>query len=105
VGEIPHEKALVERFGKDGFAILGVNTDSDRAAYLKQKEAHGITWRSLFNGSTDGGVPSKWGVMGYPTSYLIDHKGVIRGRDLRGDSADPVIEKILAEMAAENGAE
>lgn len=105
MGEIPHEKALVERFGEQGFAILGVNTDGDKEDYLKQKEEHGVTWRSLFNGSPDGGVPAQWGVMGYPTTYLLDHKGVIRGKDLRGERVDPVVEKLLKEMQSENGAE
>ena len=59
MGEIPHEKALVERFGSQGFAILGVNTDADKDDFLNKKEEYGVTWRNLFNGSPDGGVPSK----------------------------------------------
>jgi len=105
VGEIPHEKALVERFGSQGFAILGVNTDADKDDFLNKKEEYGVTWRNLFNGSPDGGVPSKWGVMGYPTTYLLDHKGVIRGKGLRGEAIDPVVEKLLEEMRTESGAE
>lgn len=105
MGEIPHEKALVERYGKDGFAILGVNTDDNKEQYLAKKEEMGVTWRSLFNGSTDGGVPDAWGVMGYPTTYLIDHKGVIRAKDLRGSRVDPMVEELLAEMKKESGAE
>lgn len=105
MGEIPHEKALVERFGEEGFAILGINTDGDKEDYLKKKAEYGVTWRSVFNGSTDGGIPMKWGVMGYPTTYLIDHKGVIRAKDLRGASVDPAVEGLLKELHAENGAE
>lgn len=105
MGDIPHEKALVERFGNDGFAILGVNTDEDKAVYLKKKAEHGVTWRSVFNGTTETGIPNTWGVMGYPTTYLIDHKGVIRARSLRRESVDPVVEALLKEMAAENGAQ
>jgi peroxiredoxin len=105
VGEIPHEKALVERFGEEGFAILGINTDADKEDYLKKKAEYGVTWRSVFNGSPEGGIPTQWGVMGYPTTYLIDHKGVIRAKDLRGTSVDPAVEGLLKELHAENGAE
>jgi hypothetical protein len=105
VGDIPHEKALVERFGKDGFAILGVNTDEDKQMYRKKKDEHGMTWRSVFNGTTETGIPNTWGVMGYPTTYLLDHKGVIRARNLRRESVDPVVESLLKEMTAEHGAQ
>jgi hypothetical protein len=105
VGDIPHEKALVERFGKDGFAILGVNTDEDKKMFQEKKAELGMTWRNVFNGNTETGIPNTWGVMGYPTTYLIDHKGVIRARGLRGESVDPVVETLLQEMAAEYGAQ
>jgi hypothetical protein len=105
VGDIPHEKALVERFGKDGFAILGINTDEDKEMYLKKKAEHGLTWRSVFNGTTESGIPNTWGVMGYPTTYLLDHKGVIRARNLRRERVDPMVETLLKEMADENGAQ
>ena len=49
-------------------------------------------------------LPTKWGVTGFPTKYLIDAKGVIRymDSDLWGhDSIEKAVETLLAEVKAE----
>lgn len=43
-------------------------------------------------------MPAQWGVLGYPTTFLLDRNGVIRYRDLRGEAAvGQAVEKLLAE--------
>jgi hypothetical protein len=74
----PHERSLVEKFQGKPFVILGINSDPNReivkAASVKEK----LTWRSFWDGgSTDGPIASQWNVTGWPTLYLIDHKGII----------------------------
>lgn len=104
---IPHEKALVERMKNEPFALIGINTDSDKADYRKQQEKHGVTWRSSWEGSTSGAIPTEWGVSGYPTLYLLDHKGVIRKSWLGGPDEkelDELIEKLVAEAKADKPA-
>lgn len=44
----------------------------------------GVTWLGVAR-STSGAIPSKWGVRGWPTIYVLDHKGVIRFKDVRGE--------------------
>jgi hypothetical protein len=105
VGEIPHEKALVERFQGQPFAILGVNTDADKNEYRKKILEHGITWNSIFAGSPDSEIPNSWGIMGYPTTFLFDVNGVLRHRDLRGDDVAPAVAALLAEAADNSGQE
>ncbi len=99
--EIPHEKALVERYGNKGFAILGINTDKDPEVFREGCLEHEVTWTNLFNGSTRGGVPDAWGIFSYPTTFLLDAEGVIRYRGLRGKNVDPKVEELLAEMPAQ----
>lgn len=55
----------------------------------------GVTWDNIWNGSTEGGIPEDWGVMGYPTSYLLDRDGVIRAKDLRGAEMMKVVEEVV----------
>lgn len=98
MGEIPHEKALVERFAKAPFAILGVNTDESKDEFRKKITEHDIPWQNIFAGSTEQGVPAKWGVMAYPTTFLIDHHGYIRHRDVRGEGVGDAVQKLLMEM-------
>src|SRR5262249_4600174 len=43
---IPHEKQVVERFAREKFAIVGVNSDTDLRAAREAVDRHEITWRS-----------------------------------------------------------
>ncbi len=95
MGEFPHQRALVEQFKDQPFTILGINTDDDPDEYRKKCIEHNISWPSIFNGC---GVPEEWGVSSYPTTFLIDSKGVIRYKNLRGKAMAPKIAELLAEM-------
>ena len=68
---IPHEKELVERLKDEPFALVGINTDNDKEEYFAQAEEFGVNWRSSWQGGLDGPIPTKWGVNGYPTLFLI----------------------------------
>jgi hypothetical protein len=74
----PHERSLVKRLEGKPFVILGVNSDpKQKLRDVVKKES--MTWRSWWDGGdTSGPIATKWNVSGWPTLYLIDHKGVIR---------------------------
>jgi hypothetical protein len=95
----PHERSLVKRLEGQPFVLLGVNSDRDREALKKVMKKQGITWRSFWNGgSTQGPISSAWNVRGWPTIYVLDHKGVIRYKNVRGERMDEAVDKLLAEM-------
>ena len=74
----PHERSLVEKFQDKPFVILGVNSDASRELVKTISVKEKLTWRSFWDGgSTQGPIASKWNVTGWPTVYLIDHKGLI----------------------------
>ncbi|HJP02982.1 MAG TPA: hypothetical protein QF764_14545 [Planctomycetota bacterium] len=98
---IPHEKALVERLGDQPFTLLGINSDSDPDKFRAQCEEFGVTWTSSFEGSTREGVPRAWGVTYWPTIYVLDHEGVIRFKDVRGEEMDAAVDLLLAEQRGE----
>ena len=66
----PHERSLVERLEGKPFALLGVNSDSDREKLKNEVlPKENITWRSFWNGgSTDGPISNEWNVHGWPVS-------------------------------------
>ena len=71
-----HERSLVKRLEGKPFALLGVNSDADRAKLKKTLEEQNITWRSWWDGgSTNGPIASQWNVHAWPTVYVIDHRG------------------------------
>lgn len=100
MGEIPHQKALVERHKDEPFAIVGVNTDDDKDEYRKKLVEHGVTWRSAWQGSTGGPLPTKWGINSYPTIFVLDAEHVIRHVNARGEELGRVVAELLAEQKA-----
>ncbi len=106
----PHERSLVKKLADKPFALLGVNSDKDLAELKPILEKEEITWRSFWNGEkgTGGPISSEWGVRGWPTLFLIDHKGVIRrkyvgspGNDKLDQAIDLLVEE--AEKATSAG--
>jgi hypothetical protein len=94
----PHERSLVERFKDKPFAILGINSDSNRAELKKAMEKESITWRSWWDGgSTEGAIATRWNVSGWPTIYVLDKGGVIRHKNVRGDDLDKAVNALLSE--------
>jgi len=94
----PHERSLVKRLEGKPFALLGINSDpKDRLRQVMKKE--NITWRSWWDGGDTGGpISTTWNVKGWPTTYVLDAKGVIRYRDVREEQMDKAVDALLKEM-------
>src|SRR5438128_1365449 len=92
----PHERSLVQRLEGKPFAILGINSDSDRKELKKTVEKEHITWRSWWDGgSTEGPIASHWNVIGWPTTYVLDNHGVIRYTNVIGHELDAAVDALL----------
>ncbi len=97
----PHERSLVKKLEGKPFALVGVNSDTDRKQLKEVLKAENITWRSFWDGGKIGGpIATRWNVHGWPTIYILDHRGVIRARDLRGSSLEKKVEEFLKEVPA-----
>ena len=95
----PHERSLVKKMEGKPFALVGVNSDQDKAELKKAMEKENITWRSFWNGgSTQGPISTRWAVQGWPTLYLIDHAGTIVRRV--GPQDDELIEQKVKDAEA-----
>jgi RNA polymerase sigma factor (sigma-70 family) len=100
----PRLRSTLDRVHGRPFVILGINNHDDRDA-LKQAIADGeITWRCWYDGEKPGGpgpITTSWNIRGYPTFFLIDHRGVIRSKDdihpFDTPSFDNAIETLLKE--------
>ena len=96
---IPHERSLVKRLEGKPFALIGINTDSDRAMVKSRSEKDQVTWRSFYDRTTRGPICSAWKINSFPTIYVLDHKGVIRFKNVREGALDKAVDQLLAEMA------
>ena len=95
---IPDERSLVKRLKTKPFALLGINSDKDRDETARRCKSEGMTWQSWFNGGTGGGIAAAWGVHSWPTIYVLDSKGVIRYKNVRGDELERAVKKLLSEL-------
>ena len=98
----PHERSLVKKLADKPFVLLGVNSDRELEPLKKTLEEENITWRSFWCGKegTSGAIPTEWNVRGWPTLFIIDHKGVIRHKWLGNpgdEKLDAAIDKLVAE--------
>lgn len=96
----PHERSLVTRLKDKPFALIGVNSDTDKTKLKERMEKEKITWRSFWCGKdgTGGPIPTAWNVKGWPTIYVIDSKGVIRAKNVREKEMDKFVDELLTEM-------
>ncbi len=89
----------MKRLEKKPFALIGINSDADRSALHKVLEKEKITWRSFWDGgSTSGPIAMSWNVQAWPTVYVLDAKGIIRYKNVRGEQLDKAVDSLLKEM-------
>ena len=96
----PHERSLVKQMADKPFALIGVNSDRDLDEVREIVKEKNISWRSFWNGpeGTSGPISTDWGVRGWPTIYVLDAKGVIRYKNVRGEKMDEAIMELMKEM-------
>jgi hypothetical protein len=97
----PHERSLVAAMQGKPFALIGVNSDKkDKVKDAMKRE--NITWRSFWDGGSTGGpIAKQYSIRGWPTIFVIDHRGVIRYKNVRGEKMDIAVNELLpvAELA------
>lgn len=89
---------MVERLKNKPFALLGINSDGGRDALRKILKDQGIQWRHFVDGETQGPIATRWNIHGWPTIFILDHKGVIRYKDLRDDDMEKAVMTLLKEV-------
>jgi peroxiredoxin len=89
------------------FALIGINTNAYTAEKLKKvMDKEKLNWRSFADpkGEKDDGFYGKicgqWNLVGTPSLYLIDHKGVIRFKWL-GSPGEKVMDEAIAKLIKE----
>lgn len=94
----PDERSLVAELKDKPFALIGVNSDVDKEQLRPRLQEEHITWRSFWNGpeGTRGPISRAWNVSGWPTTYVIDHEGIIRWKSHGG----PELERVVREQVA-----
>ncbi|HIA18953.1 MAG TPA: TlpA family protein disulfide reductase, partial [Planctomycetaceae bacterium] len=74
--EMPHVKALYEKYKAKGFDVVAVSLDRDLDALAQYLKENNIAWTNLAGEQTQE-LAKKYGVRGIPTMMLIDQTGKI----------------------------
>ena len=91
--EMPALQATAERLeGRVGF--VGVNHQDGRTAATEFEEEVGVTYPSAYD--PNGGVARDFGVVGLPTTVLVDASGRIVARTL-GEVTEDELDELIAE--------
>jgi hypothetical protein len=103
----PHERSLVKKLEGQPFVLLGVNSDGDKDRLRTRMKEENITWRSWWDGGdTNGPIARQFNVRGWPTLYVIDHRGVIRLKYVGFPGAerfDAAIEALIGAASRDRG--
>lgn len=105
--EMPSMEKLHETLKDRGFVLLAVSQDEGGIEGVRQfVEQMKLTFRVLVD--PDGEVGRKFGVWGYPESFLVDRDGriverVIGPRDWSAPAQIAAIEALLARQAVAGG--
>lgn len=82
--------------GAKGFTVYGVSLDNSKEKWVAAIQKDGLVWP--YHVSDLGGWQSKpaqlYRVNSIPASYLIDHNGIIVGKNLRGVALEEALEKL-----------
>jgi peroxiredoxin len=96
IPEIPHLKSLYEKYGDDGFTIIGISLDRDKDTLVDFIAERDMVWPQIYvSDGWEAELPRLFNVSGIPRMYLLDPDGIIIDRDLRGDEMVSKIESLM----------
>ena len=94
---IPHEKEMVERLKDKPFVLVGISLDDRREDVADFVAKENMPWTQWWNGA-QGGIAEDWEIQYIPSTYVLDAKGVIRSKGLRGEELEKAVTDLLKEM-------
>lgn len=98
--EMPNVVRLHEKYGDEGFEIIGVSLDQNRTAFDRYIRANNMAWSHYFDGrGWSNEIAMKYKIRSIPATFLIDRRGKIRYRSIRGKALEDAVQKLLGETS------
>jgi thiol-disulfide isomerase/thioredoxin len=91
---IPHEREMVEHFKEKPFTFVSVSIDATKEKLTEFLEKEKMPWTHWWAGA-DAGWIEDWDVKFIPTIYVVDAKGIIRFKDVRGEELEKAVASLL----------
>lgn len=80
-----------------GFTIFSVSLDNDQGKWIKAIEKDGLAWEYHVSDlkGWDNAAAVEYGVDGIPMNYLVDSEGNVVSANLRGETLEEALSKVL----------
>ena len=96
--EMPNVKEIYAAYNGKGFDIIGISMDNNRGAFDSYLKEQDMKWRQIYDGKGwQAEIGQLYAVSSIPSTFLVDKKGRIRHKNLRGDELKKAVEKLLKE--------
>jgi peroxiredoxin len=96
VAELPNVLKAYEKHHAEGFEIIGISLDKDKAKLESFTKEKNMPWQQFFDGLFwNNKLSTKYGVNSIPATYLLDGEGKIIGKNLRGEALEAAVAKAL----------
>jgi len=97
IGMIPNTRKVVESMKDRPFVMVSVSVDDEKEDVTKFHKKRPMPWEHWWTGK-GGPVADLWDAYSYPTVYVIDHKGVIRHKEVGFDKEDKSLEEAIEKL-------
>ena len=101
--EYPYQRLLLDLYRNWPFALISVESGGEVAAARQAKADARLQHRSFWDGGAkpgDGPIASAWAITGWPTTYVIDARGVIQFVDVRQEELLKAVRQLLTDPAS-----
>lgn len=96
IAELPHVLETYEKYHSKGFEVIGISLDREREeleTFIKKRK---MPWPQYMDGEGEEfELAEKYGVNAIPATFLIDGKGTILAKDLRGEALGKAVAEAL----------
>src|SRR6185436_18612661 len=97
---IPHERELVKRLKDKPFVLVSISADDSKDTVKQFISKTPMPWTHWYVGNRHE-VIDTWEIDAFPTILVVDHKGIIRYKDVREKRMDEAVDDLLKEMEEE----
>ena len=106
--ELPHLKSLYDNYHDQGFEIVAITLDDarDRQNVLALLKKENLLWPQYFPGDghyVTSEVSKRFGVIGIPTTFLLDRQGMIAAMNVPGEELETAVRRLLALQTTVDG--
>lgn len=95
--ENPNVVSAYQKYHDQGFTVVGVSLDKNKADWTTAIAADHLTWPQVSDLQFWNSAPAKlYGIRAIPGNVLIDPKGTIIARNLRGEELQQTLARLLS---------